>query len=120
MAYTGHRPKNSKILKAKIVDDPTMLETLQSKFGYTIGDLVHPEPKTPQWQRRREEINNEIRCSWICNRERPIRNGNGRILKRNDVGIVVDMIEATNGRLTCILTDAGRCGWVLSGEMKKA
>lgn len=119
MAY-NYRPRNSKILKAKIVDDPTMLETLRSKFGYTIGDLVHADPKTQRWQRMRSEVNNEVRCSWVCNRERPVRNGNGKMLSRNDVGVVLDMIEAANGRLTCILTDAGRCGWVLSGEVKLA
>lgn len=113
---------DSKILRKKIVDDPLVLDAFAIRFGYREGDLVRPisgeklkKSRKGQW-RSSEEF---VRCCWAANRERPIRNGQGRYLTAYECCIVLDVIDSSNGRLTIVLTPEGKQGFILSGDLEK-
>lgn len=111
------RHYESKILKKKIVDDPDHLTALAIKFGYRVGDLVKPV----DWKKRNGLLalrERSVRCSWHCNRERPISRGRGRHLDPEEGVVVIDLIDSSNGRLTVVMTSEGKTGYVLSSELE--
>lgn len=112
------RQYDSKILRNRIVNDSSVLEALALKFGYRVGDLVKPvdyrKKKGLQYLRERA-----VRCSWNCNRERPVFREQGKYLGEHEAVIVLDMIDSSNGRLTVVMTHEGKPGFVLSSDLEK-
>lgn len=116
------KKKNSKIMLHKIVDnnDTATLKELRIRFGYCIGDIVTPiiKARPGYWSYNKIKSDDSIKCSWICNRERPITRGLGRSMHKNEICVVLDLVDASNGRLTQVLTQEGMKGWVLSSEVQ--
>lgn len=112
------RRYDSKILRNKIVKDPTNLDHLATKFGYRIGDLVKPVPKSKR-KGYRGEGDPGVRCCWSCNRERPVYRGQGKFMDDYEGVVVLDMIDSANGRLTIVMTHEGKQGFVKSSDLEK-
>ncbi len=111
------RKYDSKILRNKIVKDQEGLERLAVKFGYRIGDLVKPVPKSKR-KGYRAEGDPGVRCCWSCNRERPIYKGQGKYMDDYESVIVLDMIDSPNGRLTIVMTAESKQGFVKCSDLE--